>query len=489
MATQACPPLRDSKLSEQGEANARLLADKIGSFPELVVSSPFSSALQTALLIFGSPSRRIVPHKSLRETPKSEVRPQSIAKPQKEEHKGRLKSELMRDAALVRLGATDFVAWDDLEDGEWWSNTVLSTAESVRESASFKEWLLGRPESRIAVVGHAGKFLCMVKDKPPHWPKNSLPYYCYLVMEGAGGLSRGDLIYGGTNPLSAAASIPKGVRSKCVMLLRNSRTVAQDIPSEKMSGKRKSVASSDAPPKLRCPSAPSSATSPAAPPPMYHVSALVTVHGIEKKPELNGKIGQVTSFDGGNDRRYTVRIDGALVSLREDKLSLAPSPRPASRKQSSAKVKAANTKAKKAKDSESEKSEIEDYHKLPLGKVTPQGILIPSYKWVSVPKCATLPPGLEVRMPFSDAQALKCARIPSSWRLQVVAEGQCEAYRQDVNRRTSIREVLSQAASMFGWTMDSFQLLVDGSPREFSKDATVRSAALFGRKLTARKKS
>merc|ERR1712003_345791 len=59
-------------------------------------------------------------------------------------------------------------------------------------------------------------------------------------------------------------------------------------------------------------------------PPLFGDLSLVEIHGIEKKPGLNGQIGVVFSYDGGEDRRYTVRVLGNQVRLREDKLKVAP---------------------------------------------------------------------------------------------------------------------------------------------------------------------
>merc|ERR1712070_1318001 len=83
---------------------------------------------------------------------------------QKDECKGRSKAELLQDERLNKLGARELVAWDALEVGTWWSDKILSTPESCREGVVFREWLLQRPESRIAVVGHANKLSNMVKE-------------------------------------------------------------------------------------------------------------------------------------------------------------------------------------------------------------------------------------------------------------------------------------------------------------------------------------
>merc|ERR1712151_291939 len=104
---------------------------------------------------------------------------------------------------------------------------------------------------------------------------------------------------------------------------------------------------------------------------------------------------------------------------------------------------------------------------------------------VKVPSVATLPPGLEVWMPLNGT---RCARIPSTWRIQIIAEGQVDAYRCDVGEHTLMTDVLTGAATTFGWSVQTTELRADGEPVDFDAEATVGSAALFGRKLTTRRR-
>jgi len=67
-----------------------------------------------------------------------------------------------------------------------------------------------------------------------------------------------------------------------------------------------------------------------------------------------------------------------------------------------------------------DEANIEFIKSLPQGELTSTGQLVPTYSWVQVPSVASLPQGMEVWM----LGGLKCARIPVSWRLQIVAEGQ-----------------------------------------------------------------
>merc|ERR1712232_247996 len=261
--------------------------------------------------------------------------------------------------------------------------------------------------------------------------------------------------------------------------------------------------------------------------------------------ELNEKIGVVLSFDGGPDRRYTVNVSGSRVRLREDKLKVAPEgwevsedneavpalsaeEREAMAKEKARAKKAAAAKAltdagrdekKLAKAIEDAKTwdidvqeaeailkevqearakeearlqeaarirdeaNIEFIKSLPQGELTAAGRLVPTYSWVQVPSVASLPQGMEIWM----LGGLKCARIPASWRLQIVAEGQVDSYRIDVGKDTLVSEVLTGAASRFGWALKDLQLLCDGAAAGCDGKATVGSAGLFGKNLTARR--
>merc|ERR1712187_325488 len=105
----------------------------------------------------------------------------------------------------------------------------------------------------------------------------------------------------------------------------------------------------------------------------------------------------------------------------------------------------------------------------PQGALTSTGRLVPSYSWVQVPAVASLPQGLEVWM----LGGLKCARIPASWRLQIVAEGQVDSYRTDVGENTLVFDVLTGAASKFGWKIQDLELQCDGKAIECDGNATI----------------
>jgi hypothetical protein len=249
-------------------------------------------------------------------------------------------------------------------------------------------------------------------------------------------------------------------------------------------------------------------------PPLYSVSSYVLIQGIEKKPELNGQIGCIVSYDGGADRRYTVSVSGTQVRLREDKLSLAPagyempaSPSPKYAETGgitgdyvdnvlaavSADNAATTGRANVCQDprvmeeaKRREEATAETMRRMPTGELTATGRLVPTYHWVQVPAVASLPPGMEVWMPVGGT---KCARIPESWRLQIVAEGQVDSYRCDVGEHTPVIDVIIGASAAFGWEVHELELRGEDARIELQQDATVGSAVLFGRKLTARKET
>merc|ERR1711948_129074 len=114
---------------------------------------------------------------------------------------------------------------------------------------------------------------------------------------------------------------------------------------------------------------------------------------------------------------------------------------------------------------------IEYIKSLPQGELTSSGQLVPTYSWVQVPSVASLPQGMEVWM----LAGLKAARIPASWRLQIVAEGQVDSYRVDVGEKTLVFDVINEAATKFGWNARNLVLLGDGKPIDCAGNATVGS--------------
>lgn len=318
----------------------------------------------------------------------------------------------------------------------------------------------------------------------------------------------------------------------------------KDVPRTEKSARIGDKVSDE--PSVVAPLADAQASDAEYPDPIFDDLSLVQIHGIEKKPELNGMIGVVLSFDyGGTDRRYTLKVAGNRLRLKEVNLKVAPegwevssdteaipalSPeeREAKAKAKAEAKKAAAAKAlidagknekmlskaiedaktwgidvqeaeailKEVKDAREkeearlkeaarirDEANIEFIKSLPQGELTATGKLVPTYSYVQVPPIASLPQGMEIWM----LGGLKCARIPASWRLQIVAENQLDSYRTDVGETTLVFDVLTGAAKTFGWAVQHLQLLCDGKATEFDGKATVGSAGLFGLKLTARK--
>eukprot|EP00929_Paragymnodinium_shiwhaense_P103162 TRINITY_DN66473_c0_g1_i1.p1 TRINITY_DN66473_c0_g1~~TRINITY_DN66473_c0_g1_i1.p1 ORF type:complete len:401 (-),score=101.33 TRINITY_DN66473_c0_g1_i1:60-1262(-) len=236
-------------------------------------------------------------------------------------------------------------------------------------------------------------------------------------------------------------------------------------------------------------------------PPLHADGANVLVNGIEKKPELNGKVGQIVAFEGGADRRYTVSVIGMHVKLKESSLTATEAPTsptasgslPASPTGGLPPPPAAVPGGSDAEmlnrsglsvegycDMADEADGGEDDPPPPLGELDGRGVLVPKYHWVEVPSVASLPLGMEVWMPMAGK---KWARIPSTWRLQIPAEGQIDTYRCDVGEHTLLTEVLAGSLAAFGWT--SLELRKDGKPIAVHEAATVGSESLFGGKMSA----
>lgn len=141
------PSLRDAPLTALGHAQAAALASEVSGLPEieLVVVSPLSRALQTTLAVFAQhPAPRFVQplHREMQES----------------------FCDIGRSPGVL---AADFPQFDFAHlDDPWWHNDTADGAPYPREPldafearvTAFADWLSGRPETCIAVVGH-GTFL------------------------------------------------------------------------------------------------------------------------------------------------------------------------------------------------------------------------------------------------------------------------------------------------------------------------------------------
>jgi glucosyl-3-phosphoglycerate phosphatase len=141
------PMVRDAPLTELGHQQAAALGATLGAAPEveLVVVTPFTRAIQTALHAFAGAGAPRVIHDLHREHLDSYC------------DVGRSPADLARDFPMF--------AFDHLPD-PWWHVDATSDAPYVREPhdvlmarvEGFAAWLRARPETTIAVVGH-GTFL------------------------------------------------------------------------------------------------------------------------------------------------------------------------------------------------------------------------------------------------------------------------------------------------------------------------------------------
>jgi len=144
---QPDPMVRDAALTELGLEQAQRLGAEIGAGQEfdLVVITPFTRAIQTALRAFGqSPAQRVI----------------------LDLHREHLDSYCDVGRSPEHLGKLfPMFAFDHLDD-PWWYVDETSDAPYEREPEevlikrveAFSAWLKARPEQTIGVVGH-GTFL------------------------------------------------------------------------------------------------------------------------------------------------------------------------------------------------------------------------------------------------------------------------------------------------------------------------------------------
>jgi len=151
-AARIDPALRDARLTSLGRQQASALTDEITTLHdiELVVTSPLTRAIQTTLAAFAHhPAPRIV-HSLHRE------RLESFC------DVGRGPLDLATDFPLLRFDHLDDPWWHVLPDHA--GPFALEPMDALQQRVSeFADWLSGRTEQTIAVVGH-GTFLRMLTD-------------------------------------------------------------------------------------------------------------------------------------------------------------------------------------------------------------------------------------------------------------------------------------------------------------------------------------
>lgn len=144
--TRIDPMIFDAPLSPTGIEQATALRPEVHSLGvELIVTSPLTRAIQTALHAFG---RDHAP-----------IRIESLHR-ERLEHSG----DVGRSPKALRTEFPD-LAFDHLDD-PWWHfdgrnpQAVFAEPEEtlLGRVSAFREWLTARPETTIAVIGH-GTFL------------------------------------------------------------------------------------------------------------------------------------------------------------------------------------------------------------------------------------------------------------------------------------------------------------------------------------------
>ena len=144
-ATGVDPQIIDAPLSETGHLQVAQTRERLARHAfDLVVSSPFTRAIQTALGIFEDRCGPL-----LIEALHRERRGASC--------------DIGRSPALL-AEAFPHVAFGHLDD-PWWHDGEAEEIELVEAVHArierFTRWLAGRPERRIAVVGHSAFFFHM----------------------------------------------------------------------------------------------------------------------------------------------------------------------------------------------------------------------------------------------------------------------------------------------------------------------------------------
>ena len=137
----------DPHLTEKGRMQAAALqGDQQLATVELLIVSPLSRAIQTAVLAFG-------------ETPKCRVilSPLHSERWDNECDEGRPKSELLKEFPFLERWS----GFDDL--AEHWTPTGDTDRDWVRRRVpAFLEFVRAQPEQRICVVGHGAFFASLL---------------------------------------------------------------------------------------------------------------------------------------------------------------------------------------------------------------------------------------------------------------------------------------------------------------------------------------
>jgi broad specificity phosphatase PhoE len=148
------PMMFDARLTELGrqqvaETRARLLSRSY----DLVVASPLTRAIETAVGIFGGRGIPIILEHLHRERLESSC------------DVGRAPPDLSVEFPDLRFDHLPAVWWHDAEERDPRGFAIESHEVVVERTMGFATWLRGRPEKSIAVVGHGTFFFHLTGRK------------------------------------------------------------------------------------------------------------------------------------------------------------------------------------------------------------------------------------------------------------------------------------------------------------------------------------
>jgi len=147
-AETQCDPLHyDARLTPLGHAQvAAARATLRASDYELIVTSPFSRAIETTIGLFGTAAAPILVEALHRERLESSC------------DIGRPAAELARDFPALAFDHLDDPWWHDSTEKDALGHAIEPEHVFAARLAGFRAWLAARPERSIAVIGHGTFF-------------------------------------------------------------------------------------------------------------------------------------------------------------------------------------------------------------------------------------------------------------------------------------------------------------------------------------------
>jgi glucosyl-3-phosphoglycerate phosphatase len=137
----------DARLTPLGHAQVAAARAMLGATKyDLVVTTPFSRAVETALGLFGAADVPILVEALHRERLESSC------------DIGRSKAELARDFPNLVFDHLDDPWWHDCAEKNALGHAIEPEEVFIVRVHDFRRWLMARPEPRIAVIGHGTFF-------------------------------------------------------------------------------------------------------------------------------------------------------------------------------------------------------------------------------------------------------------------------------------------------------------------------------------------